>query len=136
MRWINFVLYGRLPVWQEIFDIDSQGGCSLISGLFVQTRSLLTLMEFAEKALVSKTSFLWTRQKSRFTFSRSDLFRHLSHIYLRNLLAIQLLFVVKQLRDTCRVVLLVLPTMRHQGPDRSRHLIGQRHHHRIKWATR
>ena len=52
-----FVLYGRLPVWQEIFDIDSQGGCSLISGLFVQTRSLLTLMEFAEKALVSESSF-------------------------------------------------------------------------------
>ena len=52
-----FVLYERLPVWQEIFDIDSKGGCSLISGLFVQTRSLLTLMEFAEKALVSVTSF-------------------------------------------------------------------------------
>jgi len=51
------VLYERLPVWQEIFDINSKGGCSLISGLFVQTRSLLTLMEFAEKALVSLTSF-------------------------------------------------------------------------------
>jgi len=32
-----------------------------------------------------------TRQTFRFTLSRSDLFRHLSHIYLRNLLAIQLL---------------------------------------------
>ena len=49
----HVVLYGRLPVWQEIFDFDSQGGCSLISGLFAQTPSLLTLMEFAEKALVS-----------------------------------------------------------------------------------
>jgi hypothetical protein len=55
--WLIFVLYERLPVWQEIFDINSKGGCSLISGLFVQTRSLLTLMEFAEKALVSVTSF-------------------------------------------------------------------------------
>jgi len=54
---MNVVLYGRLPVWQEIFDFDSQGGCSLISGLFVQTPSLLTLMEFAEKALVSRSSF-------------------------------------------------------------------------------
>jgi hypothetical protein len=54
---VMLVLYERLPVWQEIFDINSKGGCSLISGLFVQTRSLLTLMEFAEKALVSLTSF-------------------------------------------------------------------------------
>ena len=115
---------------------DSKGGCSLISGLFVQTLSLLTLMEFAEKALVSITSFLWTRQKSRFTFSRSDLFRHLSHIYLRNLLAIQLLFVVKPLRDIYRVVLLVFPIMRHQRPDRSCHLIGQCHDHGIKRTTR
>jgi len=53
----HFVLYERLPVWQEIFDFDSKGGCSLISGLFVQTPSLLTLMEFAEKALVSVTTF-------------------------------------------------------------------------------
>ena len=57
----------------------------------MQTGSLPALMEFAGKALISLKSSK-DKQSFRFTFPRSDLFRHQSCVNLRNLSAIHTSF--------------------------------------------
>src|SRR6516164_1912958 len=89
-------------------------------------------MEFAGEALISLESSK-DLQPFRFTSPRSDLSRHQSHINLRNLSAIPTpVWLVDLLRGASHVTLLVRTVMGQERPDRARHLVGERHYHRIE----
>ena len=87
------VLYGRLPVWQVMFDLGEMIRLQSYIRPVRADRSLLALMEFAGEDLISLESSKDLSPSFRFTSPRSDLSRHQSHINLRNLFSHPLLVV-------------------------------------------